>query len=95
MFIDTHCHLTDNYISGDLNDVISRATAAGVGMMICPTAEPGDIARAIQIAETYDNIFATSTKERAKQISSTVTARIQSLDESFYQLFLMSKIRLL
>lgn len=37
-----------------------------------------------------DNIFATSTKERAKQISSTVTARIQSLDESFYQLFLNS-----
>lgn len=37
-----------------------------------------------------DNIFATSTKERAKQISSTVTARIQSLDESFYPLFLNS-----
>lgn len=35
-----------------------------------------------------DNIFATSTKERAKQISLTVTARIQSLDESFYTLFL-------
>lgn len=37
-----------------------------------------------------DNIFATSTKERAKQISSTVTARIQSLDESFCPLFLNS-----
>lgn len=37
-----------------------------------------------------DNIFATSTKERAKQISLTVTARVQSLDESFYQLFLNS-----
>ena len=59
MFIDTHCHLTDNYVSGDLNDVISRAVAAGVGMMICPTADPDDIPGAIKIAETYSNIFTT------------------------------------
>lgn len=37
-----------------------------------------------------DNIFATSTKERAKQISLTVTARVQSLDASFYPLFFNS-----
>ena len=59
MFIDTHCHLTDNYMSGDLNDVLARAAAAGVGVMICPTANPADIANAIKIAETHDNIFAT------------------------------------
>lgn len=59
MFIDTHCHLTDNYVSGDLHDVIARAAAANVGMMICPTANPADIAGAIKIAETHDNIFAT------------------------------------
>lgn len=59
MFIDTHCHLTDNYVSGDLSDVISRAAAAGVGMMICPTADPDDIQDAINIAQTHDNIFAT------------------------------------
>ena len=59
MFIDTHCHLTDNYVSGDLNDVISRAVAAGVGMMICPTADPDDIPGAIKIAETHSNIFTT------------------------------------
>lgn len=59
MFIDTHCHLTDNYVSGDLTDVISRAMAAGVGMMICPTADPNDIPGAIHIAETHQNIFAT------------------------------------
>lgn len=59
MFIDTHCHLTDNHVSGDLHDVIARAAAANVGMMICPTANPADIAGAIKIAETHDNIFAT------------------------------------
>ena len=59
MFIDTHCHLTDNYMSGDLNDVLARAAAADVGIMICPTANPADIANAIKIAETHDNIFTT------------------------------------
>ena len=59
MFIDTHCHLTDNYVTGDIDDVLERAAAAGVGTIICPTANPADIPNAIKIAEEYDNIFAT------------------------------------
>lgn len=59
MLIDTHCHLTDNYVSGDLDDILTRAAAAGVGMIICPTANPADIPGAIKIAETHNNIFAT------------------------------------
>lgn len=60
MFIDTHCHLTDEYVTAaDLDAVIARAADAGVGMLICPTANPDDIAAAIRIAETHDNIFAT------------------------------------
>ncbi len=39
-----------------------------------------------------ENIFVASTPARAKMIYSTVTARIKSLDESFYQLFLDSDI---
>ena len=61
MFTDTHCHLTDDYCSGDaLNAIIERAHAAGVGRLICATAEPHDIAPAIKIAETHDNIFVTA-----------------------------------
>lgn len=59
MFIDTHCHLTDNYCDNNLDDVVACARAVGVGMLICPTADPDDVAAAIKIAETYDNIFAT------------------------------------
>lgn len=59
MFIDTHCHLTDNYVAGDLDAVLARAANANVGMMICPTADPNDIAGALRIAETHKNIFAT------------------------------------
>ncbi|MDC7301012.1 DUF1819 family protein [Agathobacter ruminis] len=39
-----------------------------------------------------ENIFGASTPARAKMIYSTVTARIKSLDESFYQLFLESDV---
>lgn len=59
MFIDTHCHLTDNYISGDLNDVIARAAEVGVDTLICPTADPDAIENALHITEIHPNIYAT------------------------------------
>lgn len=59
MFIDTHCHLTNRYNS-DPDDIIRRANDAGVGGIICATAEPGDIAETIQIANTHKNIFCTT-----------------------------------
>ncbi len=57
MFIDTHCHLTDENIGGP--DVIRRATDAGVGIIICPTADPADIPAALKLSNQYDNIFCT------------------------------------
>lgn len=58
MFIDTHCHLTDKYTS-DTDTIIQNAVNAGVGMMICPTANPDDISSAISLAEKHNNIFCT------------------------------------
>ena len=58
MFIDTHCHLTDKYTDG-LDKVLDNARDAGVGIMICPTADPADIPHALNIANTYDNIYCT------------------------------------
>ena len=50
MFIDTHCHLTDDYCRGvDSNAIIARAADAGVGMIICPTADPNDIPAALNL----------------------------------------------
>jgi len=59
MFIDTHCHLTDEY-DGGADAVITRASIAGVGALICATAEGIDIEPALKIAETHDNIFVTT-----------------------------------
>ena len=59
MFIDTHCHLTDEY-DGGADAVITRAVFAGVGALICATAEGIDIKFALKIAESHDNIFVTT-----------------------------------
>jgi len=47
----------------------------------------------IKKMNTEDNIFNASTPARAKQIYSTVSARIKTLDPSFYKLFLESDVR--
>lgn len=59
MFIDTHCHLTDEY-DGGVDAVVMRAQNAGVGALICATAEGVDIKPALKIADKYDNIFVTT-----------------------------------
>ena len=59
MFIDTHCHLTDEY-EGGADTIILRANDTGVGAMICATADPKDIVPALNIAKAHDNIFVTT-----------------------------------
>ena len=59
MFIDTHCHLTDDY-DGGIDNLIQNANNAGVGTMICATADPNDITPALEIAKKHDNIFVTT-----------------------------------
>ena len=59
MFIDTHCHLTDEY-EGGADTIILRANDTGVGAMICATADPKDIVPALNIAKAHENIFVTT-----------------------------------
>ena len=60
MFIDTHCHLTDRHCAdGIAEHAITNAMNAGVGVMICPTADPNDIPGALDLAHKYSNIFCT------------------------------------
>ena len=60
MLIDTHCHLTYDFSSvGGMDAVINRAIDSGVDVMICPTADPEDIKRTIDLVNHRTNIFAT------------------------------------
>ena len=57
MIIDTHCHLDDKKFEDDLDSVIKRAIESGVEKFIIPGADPQTIDRAVEIAQSYDNIW--------------------------------------
>lgn len=57
MYIDNHCHLTDDRFDADLDLVVQRASHNQVEKIIIPTTFPGDIAKAQKIAETYTQVF--------------------------------------
>jgi TatD DNase family protein len=59
MLIDTHVHLNADQFKDDLEQVINRALEADVKKMIVVGFDPVTNKRAIELAETYDFIYAT------------------------------------
>lgn len=57
MITDTHCHLDDSRFDNDLESVIARAEAVGVNKFIIPGADPKTIDKAVDIAESYGNVW--------------------------------------
>lgn len=58
MWIDTHCHLDANEFDTDRDDVVSRARAAGVSMLVMPTGHVDDQAKVREIAHRYGYAYA-------------------------------------
>ena len=59
--IDSHCHIDGEQFDADRDEVMARATEAGVAAMLnVGTGDPhsGEIAKAVEIAEKYENVFA-------------------------------------
>ena len=56
--IDTHCHLNDEILYKDLDNVILRARQAGVEKMVVVGWDKASSELAIKIAEQYDFIYA-------------------------------------
>ena len=56
--VDTHCHLNDEALYKDLDNVISRARQAGVEKMVVIGWDKASSELAIKIAEQYENIYA-------------------------------------
>ena len=56
--VDTHCHLNDEALYKDLDNVISRARQVGVEKMVVVGWDEASSKLAIQIAEQYDFIYA-------------------------------------
>jgi len=57
MIVDTHIHLDDERYAHDLEAVLARAEAEGVGAYIIPGADAASLPRAIAIAEAHENVY--------------------------------------
>jgi TatD DNase family protein len=57
MLVDHHCHLDFPDFADELDGVIARAKAAGVGLMVSISTRIRRFDRLLQIAERYDNVF--------------------------------------
>lgn len=58
MWIDTHCHLDAEEFDGDRDAVVSRARAAGVGMLVLPSARVDDFGTVRELAHRYGMAYA-------------------------------------
>lgn len=58
--IDAHAHLTDERFLQDSEEVLARAAAAGVDVVITIATDPGDARDAIRLAERHPGVFATA-----------------------------------
>jgi TatD DNase family protein len=57
MLVDHHCHLDVPDFAADLDGVVSRAKAAGVGIIVSISMHVRRLADSLKIAETYPNVF--------------------------------------
>jgi TatD DNase family protein len=61
VLIDSHCHIDGERFDADRNEVVQRATDAGIAAMLTVgTGDPGkgEIDRAVSAAEKYENVYA-------------------------------------
>ena len=57
MLIDSHCHLDFPELAGDLDAVLARAGAAGVGLMVTISTRVRRFNELIALVEARDNVF--------------------------------------
>lgn len=55
--IDTHAHLELDPLYGDIDGVMERARAAGIGAIVTVGIDPDDAKRALEVAHRFDNVF--------------------------------------
>jgi TatD DNase family protein len=58
MLVDHHCHLDAPDFATDLDGVVARARAAGVGLIVSISMHVRRLADTLRIAEAYPNVFA-------------------------------------
>ncbi|MEX2009409.1 MAG: TatD family hydrolase [Dongiaceae bacterium] len=57
MLVDSHCHLDFPEFADELDRVVARAAAAGVGVLVTICTKVSEFARVLAVAERYDNVY--------------------------------------
>ncbi|MBH61520.1 MAG: LuxR family transcriptional regulator [Alphaproteobacteria bacterium] len=57
MLVDSHCHLDYDPLSAELDAVVDRARAAGIGTMLTISTQLDRFPGVLEIAERFDNIW--------------------------------------
>src|ERR1044072_4487160 len=57
LMIDTHCHIQTEQFDADREEVIAKASAAGVTHFIVPAIGKESFPSTLQIASTHENIY--------------------------------------
>jgi TatD DNase family protein len=82
--IDTHCHLTFEQLAEDVEGVVARSREAGVTSWITVGTDPGHNQKAIELAQKYDNMYATFGihPHDAKDATTETVAELKELAKS-------------
>ncbi|TNE42638.1 MAG: TatD family deoxyribonuclease [Alphaproteobacteria bacterium] len=59
MLVDSHCHLDFKDFDGELDDIVARAGAAGVGTLVTISTRRSTFERVLGVAERFDNMYCT------------------------------------
>ena len=59
LLVDSHCHLDYPGLAEDVDGVLGRAAAAGVGWMLTICTRVSEFPRVLAIAEAHDNVWCT------------------------------------
>ena len=57
MLVDSHCHLDFPDFAGDLDGIVGRARAAGIGRMVTISTRVRKLPDLLAIAERFDDVF--------------------------------------
>src|SRR6185312_14398800 len=57
MLVDSHCHLDFPDFAEDLDGIVSRARAAGIGRMVTISTRVRKLNQLLAIAERYDDVY--------------------------------------
>lgn len=57
-FFDTHAHLTDGRFAADLDEVVTRASAAGIEKIICIGTDVETSQATLALSDRYQNVYA-------------------------------------